>query len=331
MSIAIHARDLTKRFGATQAVRGVSLDVPEGGVLGLLGPNGAGKTTTVRMLCTLVRPDSGQASIHGLDVARRSREVRSLIGVTGQYAALDEDISGWENLFLIGRLRNLGRTTARTDADAMLARFGLTEAGHRPVRTYSGGMRRRLDLATSLLGNPKVLFLDEPTTGLDPHSRNALWDEIRSLAAQGTTVLLTTQYMAEAEALADQLVVIDHGQVIAAGSTHDLRQQFGGPVLALTPRDPADLHAVRLLLDSAGLGPIGVVERDGLVRLPLDPAGDTVTEAVRVLGLSGIALASVDTHTPSLDDAFLALTAAAPVDAPPAAGHASAETARSAA
>ncbi|WP_432138457.1 MULTISPECIES: ATP-binding cassette domain-containing protein [unclassified Streptomyces] len=328
---AIRATDLAKQFGDTRAVRGVSFEVPEGTVLGLLGPNGAGKTTTVRMLCTLVRPDSGQAFIHGYDVARQSREVRNLIGMTGQYAAVDEDISGWENLYLIGRLLNMGRSAARSGADSMLERFRLTEAGNRPVKTYSGGMRRRLDLAASLLGEPKVLFLDEPTTGLDPHSRNELWDEVRSLAGQGTSVLLTTQYMEEAEALADSVVVIDRGEVIASGTVGDLRERIGGPVLHLTPRDRADLPAVRRALEGAGLGPLAVDDTDGLVRLPLDRAGRTVTEAVRVLGASGIELARVDTLTPSFDDVFLTLTGNAPVTPLATAGLPGADTARSAA
>ncbi|WP_048910666.1 ATP-binding cassette domain-containing protein [Streptomyces sp. NRRL WC-3744] len=323
---AIRATDLVKQFGDTHAVRGVSFEVPEGTVLGLLGPNGAGKTTTVRMLCTLVKPDAGQAFVHGYDVARQSREVRNLIGMTGQYAAVDEDISAWENLYLIGRLLNLGRAAARAGADAMLERFRLTEAAHRPAKTYSGGMRRRLDLAASLLGDPKVLFLDEPTTGLDPHSRNSLWEEVRSLAGRGTTVLLTTQYMEEAEALADSLVVIDRGQVIASGTVSELRERIGGPVLHLTPQHTADLPAVRKALQAAGLGPVAVDEADGLVRLPLDREGRTVTAAVRALGASGIAMARVDTRTPSLDDTFLTLTGTAPVTALTGAGHTDTDT-----
>ncbi|MFH7598154.1 ATP-binding cassette domain-containing protein [Streptomyces racemochromogenes] len=336
---AIRVEDLAKTFGETRAVRGVSFDVPEGTVLGLLGPNGAGKTTTVRMLSTLVRPDSGRALIHGYDVARQAREVRCLIGMTGQYAAVDEDISGWENLYLICRLLSMGRAQARASADAMLERFHLTEAGGRPAKGYSGGMRRRLDLAASLLGEPKVLFLDEPTTGLDPQSRNALWNEVRGLAANGTTVLLTTQYMEEAEALADAITVIDRGEVIASGTALELRERIGGPVLHVTPQLSGDLPAVRRALERAGLGPVGVDERDGLVRLPLDHEGRLITEAVRVLGACGLPIARLDTRVPSLDDVFLTLTAApaapqdgaAPVAPLTTAGRTGAETTRSAA
>jgi daunorubicin resistance ABC transporter ATP-binding subunit len=311
---AIQTEDLAKNFENTPAVRGVSLDVPAGTVLGLLGPNGAGKTTMVRMLSTLVKPDRGRALIHGYDIVRQPREVRSLIGLTGQYAAVDEDISGRENLYLIGRLLNLSRKRSRANADATLERFGLADAANRAVRGYSGGMRRRLDLAASLIGDPKVLFLDEPTTGLDPHSRNALWDQVRSLADQGTTVLLTTQYMEEAEALADSLVVIDHGEVIASGTTRELRERIGGPVLRITPERPADLSAVRGALIAAGLGAAHLEETDGLVSLPLGVRGAELTSAVRVLGEAAIPLARVDTHVPSLDEVFLSLTG------PPAVG-----------
>ncbi|WKX69507.1 ATP-binding cassette domain-containing protein [Streptomyces sp. XD-27] len=328
---AIRVEDLAKTYGGTRAVRGVSFEVPEGTVLGLLGPNGAGKTTTVRMLSTLVKPDSGKALIHGYDVARQAREVRCLIGMTGQYAAVDEDISGWENLYLIGRLLSMGRAKARSCADEMLERFRLTEAGGRPVKGYSGGMRRRLDLAASLLGDPKVLFLDEPTTGLDPRSRNELWDEVRGLAAKGTTVLLTTQYMEEAEALADAIVVIDQGEVIASGTASELRERIGGPVLHITPQRRGDLAEMRRALELAGIGPVGVDEAEGLVRLPLDREGRLVTETVRVLGASGIPVARIDTQVPSLDDVFLTLTGAAPVTSLTAAGRTGAETARSAA
>ncbi|WP_415947316.1 ATP-binding cassette domain-containing protein [Streptomyces sp. KLOTTS4A1] len=313
---AIRAENLAKTFGDTHAVQGVSFEVPEGTVLGLLGPNGAGKTTTVRMLSTLVKPDSGKALIHGYDVARQSREVRCLIGMTGQYAAVDEDISGWENLYLVGRLLDLGRAGARAGADDMLERFRLTEAGSRPVKGYSGGMRRRLDLAASLLGEPRVLFLDEPTTGLDPHSRNSLWEEVRALARKGTTVLLTTQYMEEAEALADSVVVIDHGQVIASGTARELRERVGGPVLHVTPQHPSDLGVVGDTLRRAGLGPVAADHDSCLVRLPLDHDGQVITAAVRALGAAGLPMARLDTHVPSLDDVFLALTATEAVTAP---------------
>ncbi|WP_328318523.1 ATP-binding cassette domain-containing protein [Streptomyces sp. NBC_00388] len=322
---AIRTEDLVKNFGDTPAVRGVSLEVPTGVVLGLLGPNGAGKTTTVRMLATLTRPDGGRALVHGYDTVKQSREVRSLIGMTGQYAAVDEDISGWENLYLVGRLLNMGRRQARTQAEAMLERFGLTEAGGRPVRGYSGGMRRRLDLAASLLGDPKVLFLDEPTTGLDPHSRNALWAEVRALAGNGTTVLLTTQYMEEAEALADSVMVIDHGEVIASGTSQELRERIGGPVLRIAPERPDDLAAVRRALLTAGLGAARADEEESVVSLPLGGTGAELTAAVRVLGDAGIPLARVDTRVPSLDEVFLTLTGTAPAVLPADAADTSAD------
>ncbi|WP_285570855.1 ATP-binding cassette domain-containing protein [Streptomyces sp. NBC_01463] len=305
---AIRTEDLVKNFGDTPAVRGVSLEVPTGTVLGLLGPNGAGKTTIVRMLSTLVKPDGGRALVHGYDTAKQSREVRSLIGMTGQYAAVDEDISGWENLYLIGRLLNMGRKEARSCAGSMLERFRLTDAAHRPVAGYSGGMRRRLDLAASLMGEPRVLFLDEPTTGLDPHSRNELWEEVRSLKRNGATVLLTTQYMEEAEALADAIVVIDHGRIIASGTSAELRERIGGPVLRITPERPADLTAVRTALIASGLRPsVGDQDTDR-VSLPLSAGGHELTSAIRVLGEAGLPLAGVDTHVPSLDEVFLTLT-----------------------
>ncbi|QMU77967.1 ATP-binding cassette domain-containing protein [Streptacidiphilus sp. PB12-B1b] len=322
MTPAIRIDDLAKSFGGTPAVRGVSLEVPAGTVHGLLGPNGAGKTTIVRMLATLVRPDRGTALVHGFDVVRQSRQVRSLIGLTGQYASVDEDISGWENLYLIGRLLNLSRPDARSCADRLLERFRLTEAGGRVARGYSGGMRRRLDLAASLIGRPRMLFLDEPTTGLDPSSRKALWHEVRSLADEGTTVLLTTQYMEEAEALADEITVIDQGRVIAAGTTLELRERIGGQTLRVAPQRPDDLGAVVGALGRAGLRPSpgerpAEDERDDVrVTLPAGRESDRLTAAVGALGASGIALNRIDTEVPSLDEVFLALTdvAAAPTE-----------------
>src|SRR3954471_13410353 len=238
MSTVIRVEGLVKRFGDTRAVNGVHFVVPAGQVVGLLGPNGAGKTTTVRMLATLVQPDEGRAFVCGYDVVRQPQEVRRLIGVTGQYATVDEGISGWENLYLIARLLDLPRKRARVRADELLERFGLAGRGRRLVGTYSGGMRRRLDLAASLIGDPRVLYLDEPTTGLDPNSRNGLWDEVRTLVAGGATVLLTTQYMEEAEALSDSVVVIDGGRVIASGATNQVRAWVGGHVLHVRPADP---------------------------------------------------------------------------------------------
>ena len=228
---AVVARGLTKRFGATTAVDGVDLTIPGGSVFGLLGPNGAGKTTVVSMLATLIEPDAGQATVLGYDVTAQAHQVRQLIGLTGQYASLDETLSGTENLVLIGRLTGVSRTDARQRAAELLKRFRLTDAAGRAVKTYSGGMRRRLDLAASLVSKPRVLFLDEPTTGLDPRSRNELWDIVRELVAEGVTVLLTTQYLEEADQLADQIAVIDHGRVIAQGTSAELKELTGADTL----------------------------------------------------------------------------------------------------
>jgi oleandomycin transport system ATP-binding protein len=245
---AIVARGLTKRFGATTAVDGVDLAVREGTVLGLLGPNGAGKTTIIRILSTLIAPDQGEASVLGYDVATQAHQVRQLIGLTGQYASVDETLTGAENLTLIARLLGLSRTDAKHRAGELLARFRLTDAASRAVKTYSGGMRRRLDLAASLVSHPRVLFLDEPTTGLDPRSRNELWDIVRELVAGGVTVLLTTQYLEEADQLADQIAVIDHGLVIAQGTSAELKAQTGADTLdevflSLTGHDTAQDNA----------------------------------------------------------------------------------------
>jgi oleandomycin transport system ATP-binding protein len=228
---AVVARGLTKRFGATTAVDGVDLTIPGGSVFGLLGPNGAGKTTVVSMLATLIEPDAGQATVLGYDVTAQAHQVRQLIGLTGQYASLDETLSGTENLVLIGRLTGASRADARQRAAELLKRFRLTDAAGRAVKTYSGGMRRRLDLAASLVSKPRVLFLDEPTTGLDPRSRNELWDIVRELVAEGVTVLLTTQYLEEADQLADQIAVIDHGRVIAQGTSAELKELTGADTL----------------------------------------------------------------------------------------------------
>ncbi|MGW1894586.1 ATP-binding cassette domain-containing protein [Streptomyces sp. NPDC002004] len=308
MTAAIRIEDLEKSFGATAAIRGVSLEVPAGTVLGLLGPNGAGKTTLVKMVSTLIRPDRGRILVHGHDVVREADRVRPLIGLTGQYASVDEDISGWENLYLISRLFGLPRRRARVRADEMLERFSLAEAGRRAVGGYSGGMRRRLDLAASLAGDPRILVLDEPTTGLDPHSRNGLWAEVRRLADQGTTVLLTTQYMEEAEALADAAVVIDRGRVIASGSTDELRGRIGGRTLRIRPREPGDLERVRKTLVSAGHTVAAEDTEHGEIQLPLAEQGQQLIDVVKTLGDADIPLTSLDTHVPSLDEVFLQLT-----------------------
>jgi oleandomycin transport system ATP-binding protein len=307
MTAAIRVEGLQKRFGDTRALDGVDLEVEAGTVLGLLGPNGAGKTTTVRTLATLVRPDSGRAFVGGYDVVAQATEVRRLIGLTGQYASVDENISGRENLYLIGRLLDLSARKAKARADELLERFGLTAAATRPVRGYSGGMRRRLDLAASLVGNPRVLFLDEPTTGLDPRSRNDLWDEVRSFVAGGSTVLLTTQYMEEAEALADRVVVIDHGRVVTAGTPDQLRARVGGRVLHVRMERADEVTDAAKALADAGLGAAVTDEPAGRLSLPMADE-QWLTAALRVIGGLGLTIAEIETRLPSLDEVFLTFT-----------------------
>ncbi|MCQ6251402.1 ATP-binding cassette domain-containing protein [Streptomyces malaysiensis] len=307
---AVEVRGLVKHFGDTKAVDGVDLDVPEGTVLGVLGPNGAGKTTLVRCLSTLLVPDAGTAVVAGYDVVRQPRQLRRTIGLTGQYASVDEKLPGWENLYMIGRLLDLSRREARARADAMLERFSLTEAGKRRVRTYSGGMRRRLDLAASMIGRPSVLYLDEPTTGLDPHSRNEVWNEVRRMVADGATVLLTTQYMEEAEQLANHLTVIDRGRVIADGRVNELKAKIGGRTLQIRPSDPGELHRMVGAIIQAGLEGIGGATADvegGLVNVPI-ASDEQLTALIGLLGQRGFAIAGIDTHLPSLDEVFLAIT-----------------------
>ncbi|GAA0607342.1 ATP-binding cassette domain-containing protein [Kutzneria viridogrisea] len=311
MDTAIETVGLVKQFGDKRALDGVDLKVPAGTVLSLLGPNGAGKTTVVRILATLTRPDGGRATVCGNDVVREADLVRRLIGLTGQYASVDENISGWENLYLVGRLTDLPRRRARARADELLEQFGLTAAAKQLPRSYSGGMRRKLDLAASLVGEPRVLYLDEPTTGLDPRSRNALWAAVRARVATGTTVLLTTQYMEEAEALADSVVVMDNGRVIEAGTTDQLRARVGGKVLHIRPTRAADLAQVLRALAGAGLAGASLDAGAGLVRMPI--AGDAeLTTAVGALASSALPIAGIDTHVPSLDEVFLSLTGAQP-------------------
>jgi oleandomycin transport system ATP-binding protein len=307
MTVAIEAERLGRSFGATRALDGLDLEVERGAVLGLLGPNGAGKTTAVRILATLLRADAGRARVAGFDVAAQPDEVRRRIGLTGQYAAVDENLSGTENLYLIGRLLDLPRPEARRRAAELLDRFELAEAGGRAAKTYSGGMRRRLDLAASLVGRPPVLFLDEPTTGLDPRSRNGLWAVIRELVAEGTTLLLTTQYLEEADQLASRIAVIDHGRVIASGTADELKARVGGQVLEVRPADPADLgRAGAVLAELTGAGcPVDADTRVAAVPLT-DPAWLSV--AVRRLDEAGIAVADLALRRPSLDEVFLSLT-----------------------
>jgi oleandomycin transport system ATP-binding protein len=301
----INARGLSKRFGATQALDGVDLAVPAGTVLGLLGPNGAGKTTVVRILATLVAPDNGIATVGGFDVQRQAHQVRQSIGLTGQYASVDEKLTGRENLKLIARLLDFSRGDARRRAEALLADFDLLEAADRPVLGYSGGMRRRLDLAASLVGRPAFLFLDEPTTGLDPRARRSLWALIRRLVAEGTTVLLTTQYLEEADALADRIVVLDRGRVIAEGTAEALKARVGAQTLVVRARELADMpKLVAILTTESGARP-EVDER--LASVPAsDPA--LLPQLLRALDAENIAVDELLLRSASLDDVFLALT-----------------------
>ena len=303
---AIVAEGLVKCFGDVEAVRGVSFRVPRGKVLGLLGPNGAGKTTVVRMLTTLARPDGGTARVLGLDVREQAQQVRDVIGLAGQYAAIDENLTGRENLRLVGKLTHLPASEIGARSDALLERFALAHAANRVARTYSGGMRRRLDLAAALVHEPPVLFLDEPTTGLDPQGRNGLWDVIENLVAGGTTVLLTTQYLEEADALADNIVVIDHGTVIAEGSAADLKARLGDTVIEIGFRDEADATTAAGLLAS-----VGGVDRDGKVVHVSVPSGNgagSMFQTVRTLDDAHLEPATLLLREPTLDDVFLSLT-----------------------
>jgi oleandomycin transport system ATP-binding protein len=307
MTHVIEAEGLTKRFGTTQALAGVDIAAPGGQVLALLGPNGAGKTTAVRILATLLRPDGGRARIGGYDVVERAVEVRQLIALTGQFASVDDELTGTENLIMIGRLLGLSRLTARGRATEMIERFDLADAARRAVKTYSGGMRRRLDLAASLLGDPEVLFLDEPTTGLDPRARNQVWDTIRSVVADGATVLLTTQYLDEADELADQIVVIDHGLVVADGTPAELKARTGGQTLVVRAADRAHTQPVSAAVaEVTGVRP-EVHHDTGLV---LAAAGDPamLSALVRRLDDAGIVAAELGLRLPSLDEVFLTLT-----------------------
>ncbi|MBX6765576.1 MAG: ATP-binding cassette domain-containing protein [Actinomadura rubrobrunea] len=301
------AEGLRKRFGATEALRGLDLAVPAGTVCGVLGPNGAGKTTLIRILATLVDPDAGRARIAGHDVVREADRVRARIGLAGQYAAVDEKLTGRGNLRMFGRLYHLPRREAHRRADELLERYGLAEAADRQVSGYSGGMRRRLDLITCLLLRPAVLFLDEPTTGLDPRSRGEIWDSIRELVADGTTVLLTTQYLDEADRLADDIAVVDHGRVIATGTPDALKARLGDR-LDVVLQDPALLARAASVL--AGLtGGEPAVDAEG-ARLGVGLAGGTVrlADVVRELDRAGIAAADVSLRRPTLDEVFLSLT-----------------------
>jgi len=320
---AILAEGLKKAFGKIKALDGIDITVQPGTITAMLGPNGAGKTTLVRILATLMRPDAGRAEVAGHDVMREPELVRSLIGLTGQYAAVDENLTGRENLEMVGRLYHIGRSLARTRATELLEQFELTEAADRASRTYSGGMRRRLDLAASLVARPPVLFLDEPTSGLDPRSRLALWDIINGLVKEGTTVLLTTQYLEEADRLANFIAVIDHGHIIESGTSQYLKECCGGDVLVqLHLSDRAQTAIAGEVLSTFGDGKVQTDEQAGQLSMPVVDGTTILPELVRRLDARGIARYDVTLRQPTLDDVFLALTGrtADEVDAEAAAG-----------
>jgi len=307
MNYAIETDQLVKVFGSTRAVDGIDLRIAQGTVYGLLGPNGAGKTTTIRVLATLLRPDGGSARVLGHDVAKDPAAVRQRMGLTGQFASTDEDLTGEENLVLVGRLMGLSWSSARARAGDLLAAFDLTEAAKRQVRTYSGGMRRRLDIAASLVITPELLFLDEPTTGLDPRSRNQVWDIVRAIAGQGTTVLLTTQYLEEADRLAGRLAVIDHGRLIAEGTSSELKASVGGSTLQLRIRSPADGDVARSILERV-TGNASVDAADPLALSAHISDDATAARALSELAAAHIGVAEFSLGQPSLDDVFFALT-----------------------
>ncbi|MDX1994773.1 MAG: ATP-binding cassette domain-containing protein [bacterium] len=304
----IIVEDVYKTYGSIQALNGVSLWAESGRVLGLLGPNGAGKTTLVRILTTLLHPDAGRATVAGIDVAAHPERVRPLIGLAGQYPAVDELLTGRENLVMVGQLYHLSGKEARRRADELLERFTLTDAANRPIRTYSGGMRRRLDLAASIVARPQVLFLDEPTTGLDPRTRMDLWDFIRELVRDGATLLLTTQYLEEADRLADRIVLINRGKVAAEGTSDELKAQLASDVIDLRVEGEAALRQAAAVLTEASQGKLQIDADAWQIKIPAPNGAKSLIEVVRLLDGAGVAVSDITLQRPSLDDVFLALT-----------------------
>ncbi|GAA4795603.1 ATP-binding cassette domain-containing protein [Streptomyces sp. C10-9-1] len=305
---AIHAEGLVKTFGDVRALDGVDLDVPEGTVLGLLGPNGAGKTTTVRVLTTLIRPDSGSARVAGIDVLKHPNEVRRSIGLSGQFAAVDEYLTGRENLQMVGQLYQMSRRDAKARAVELLERFHLADAADRPAKTYSGGMRRRLDLAAALVVSPPVMFMDEPTTGLDPRNRQQLWDVIQELVGAGTTLLLTTQYLEEADHLADDICVVDHGRVIARGTSDELKARTGGERVEVVVHRPDEIEPAREVLAGRGKGEVAVVRHTRKLTVPVTGGAKLLAEVIRDLDARGVEIDDIGLRRPTLDDVFISLT-----------------------
>ncbi|MER7815020.1 ATP-binding cassette domain-containing protein [Streptomyces sp. NPDC096153] len=310
---AIYAEGLVKTFGEVRALDGVDLDVPEGTVLGLLGPNGAGKTTAVRVLTTLLRPDSGRAVVAGIDVLQNPNEVRRSIGLSGQFAAVDEYLTGRENLQMVGRLYQMNARAAKARAGELLERFNLADAADRPAKTYSGGMRRRLDLAAALVVSPPVMFMDEPTTGLDPRNRQALWEVIKELVGGGTTLLLTTQYLEEADHLVDDICVVDHGKVIARGTADQLKARTGGERVEVVVHRPDEIAPARDILrrfgaEGAAAGDIAVEEHTRRLTVPVTGGAKLLAEVIRELDAAGVEIDDIGLRRPTLDDVFISLT-----------------------